>query len=148
MNSARKITVLSAAAFCVLLTFVIDLFVGDISVSLEDFFNSPVILHLRLPRAITALAAGGALATAGAQMQSIFRNPLADPHIMGVSSGSALGAAIVIIDSVVDARRMGKQHAQGDGRVRRFGMVQGKGQVFVYVCIQIDPPLFFQLHSA
>ena len=99
MNSARKITVLSAAAFCVLLTFVIDLFVGELSISLGDFFNSPVVLHLRLPRAICALAAGSALATAGAQMQSIFRNPLADPHIMGVSSGSALGAAIVTMVS-------------------------------------------------
>lgn len=99
MNSARKITVLSAAAFCVLLTFVIDLFVGELSISLGDFFNSPVVLHLRLPRAICALAAGAALATAGAQMQSIFRNPLADPHIMGVSSGSALGAAIVTMVS-------------------------------------------------
>ena len=53
-----------------------------------------IILHLRLPRMTTALLAGAAMALSGSQMQSIFRNPLADPHIMGISSGAALGAAI------------------------------------------------------
>lgn len=53
-----------------------------------------VMLHLRMPRMATAMLAGAALSLAGAQMQSVLRNPLADPHIMGVSSGAALGAAI------------------------------------------------------
>ena len=53
-----------------------------------------IMLHLRLPRMTTALLAGAAMALSGSQMQSIFRNPLADPHIMGISSGAALGAAI------------------------------------------------------
>lgn len=57
--------------------------------------DAEVIRLLRLPRAATAVMAGAALALAGAQMQSILRNPLADPHIMGVSSGAALGAALV-----------------------------------------------------
>ena len=56
--------------------------------------NAEVMLHLRLPRMVTALLAGAAMALSGSQMQSIFRNPLADPHIMGISSGAALGAAI------------------------------------------------------
>ena len=56
--------------------------------------GAQVLLHLRAPRAVTALLAGAALALAGAQMQSVLRNPLADPHIMGVSSGAALGAAL------------------------------------------------------
>lgn len=55
--------------------------------------GAQVLLHLRAPRAVTALLAGAALALAGAQMQSVLRNPLADPHIMGVSAGAALGAA-------------------------------------------------------
>ena len=49
---------------------------------------------LRIPRIVTAILAGASLALAGAQMQSTFRNPLADPHIMGVSAGASLGAAI------------------------------------------------------
>lgn len=56
--------------------------------------DAEVIRFLRLPRAVTAVMAGAALALAGTQMQSILRNPLADPHIMGVSSGAALGAAL------------------------------------------------------
>lgn len=56
--------------------------------------SAEVMLHLRLPRMVTALLAGACMALSGSQMQSIFRNPLADPHIMGISSGAALGAAI------------------------------------------------------
>lgn len=57
--------------------------------------GAEVLWHLRVPRAVTALLAGASLALAGTQMQSVLRNPLADPHIMGVSSGAALGAALV-----------------------------------------------------
>ena len=53
-----------------------------------------VMLHLRVPRVMTALLAGASLALAGGQMQSVLRNPLADPHIMGVSAGAALGTAL------------------------------------------------------
>lgn len=56
--------------------------------------GAQVLLHLRAPRAVTALLAEAALALAGAQMQSVLRNPLADPHIMGVSAGASLGAAL------------------------------------------------------
>ena len=58
---------------------------------------SDIVLGLRLPRMLTAMLAGAALSLSGAQMQAIFRNPLADPHIMGVSSGAGLGAALCII---------------------------------------------------
>lgn len=52
---------------------------------------------LRIPRTLTAVAACAALALSGAQMQAVFRNPLADPHIMGISSGAGLGAALVTL---------------------------------------------------
>ena len=55
--------------------------------------NTLILKMVRLPRILTALIAGGGLAIAGVQMQSILRNPLADPHIMGISSGASLGAA-------------------------------------------------------
>ena len=58
------------------------------------------VLHLlRAPRVATALLAGAALALSGTQMQSIFRNPLADPHILGVSAGASLGAAIATMSA-------------------------------------------------
>ena len=64
-----------------------DLFIGCSTIDIE------IITKLRLPRIVTAMLAGGALALSGIQMQSILRNPLADPHIMGISAGAALGAA-------------------------------------------------------
>ena len=56
-----------------------------------------LLWNLRLPRMLTALIAGASLALSGMQMQALFRNPLADPHIMGVSGGAGLGAAIVAL---------------------------------------------------
>ena len=56
-----------------------------------------ILWKLRLPRMLTALLAGAALGLSGAQMQAIFRNPLADPHIMGVSGGAGLGAALAAL---------------------------------------------------
>jgi cobalamin transport system permease protein len=57
-----------------------------------------VIVHsLRLPRVLTAIAAGAGLGIAGLQMQTLFRNSLADPYVLGVSSGASLGVAVVVI---------------------------------------------------
>jgi iron complex transport system permease protein len=71
-----------------------DLFSGAGQFSWAD---RTVLLRLRIPRILTALLAGASLAAGGAQMQSIFRNPLADPHIMGISGGAGLGAAIATL---------------------------------------------------
>ena len=56
-----------------------------------------IVMDLRLPRALIAISVGAALSIAGAMMQGLFRNPLADPGLLGVSSGAALGAASVIV---------------------------------------------------
>lgn len=56
-----------------------------------------VINNVRLPRTLLAMAVGATLAQCGAVMQGLFRNPLADPGIIGVSSGAALGAALCIV---------------------------------------------------
>lgn len=83
---------LCLAAFLVLLMG-LDLLAGN-GLGLADGL---VFWKLRLPRMLTALVAGASLALAGLQMQAVFRNPLADPHIMGVSGGAGLGAAIVTL---------------------------------------------------
>lgn len=56
-----------------------------------------IVMDARLPKAITAVLAGAALGVGGALMQTLFRNPLADPYVLGVSSGAVLGAAVVIL---------------------------------------------------
>src|SRR5881397_558819 len=59
--------------------------------------TSVILFQLRLPRVLLAAVVGAALATAGAVFQALFRNPMADPAIIGVSSGAALGAIAVIL---------------------------------------------------
>ena len=54
-----------------------------------------ILLHLRLPKMLTAILAGASLSVAGVMMQTLFRNPLAGPYILGVSSGASLGVALV-----------------------------------------------------
>lgn len=63
----------------------------------EAVMHEVIVWDLRLPRAILALAVGSCLAVAGASMQGLFRNPLADPGLIGVSAGAALGAALFIV---------------------------------------------------
>ena len=58
-----------------------------------------VIDAIRLPRSLTAMLAGAALGIAGLQMQTLFRNPLADPFALGISSGASLGVALVVLGS-------------------------------------------------
>lgn len=59
--------------------------------------NQTIVMDARLPKVVAGLLAGSALAVGGVQMQTLFRNPLADPFVLGVSSGAILGAAIVIL---------------------------------------------------
>jgi iron complex transport system permease protein len=86
--------------------FIVSLTIGSASISVmqatKDLFNHVPSLHqtvvweIRLPRVILATLVGATLGLAGAAMQSFLRNPLADPGILGVSSGAALGAVIVL----------------------------------------------------
>lgn len=70
---------------------------GGTASSTPDTAESIAILQLRLPRLLLGLLVGGALAQAGATMQAVFRNPLADPGLIGVSSGAALAGITVIV---------------------------------------------------
>ena len=78
----------------VLLLAALDMLAGGGGIGVA---SGVVLLKLRLPRVLTALLAGSALSLSGMQMQAIFRNPLSDPHIMGVSAGAGLGAAVAVV---------------------------------------------------
>lgn len=58
--------------------------------------HQAIVLELRLPRVLLAMAVGASLSVAGGAFQGLFRNPMADPYVIGVSSGAALGAALAI----------------------------------------------------
>jgi len=69
---------------------------SQIDGSLDNEVWARIIIDFRIPKALTAVLAGSALAISGLQMQTLFRNPLAGPFILGISSGAGLGVAIVI----------------------------------------------------
>lgn len=75
---------------------VVDTLIGTALSQLEPY-QQVVIVELRLPRMLLAIFVGAILAQCGAVMQGLFRNPLADPGIIGVSSGAAVGAIIAIV---------------------------------------------------
>lgn len=88
--------------------FVADLAVGSVSVPLRELWAAltggpcdpvvrDIILKIRLLKALTALLAGAALAASGLQMQTLFRNPLAGPYVLGISSGAGLGVALFLL---------------------------------------------------
>ena len=96
------LTLLTAALF------VADLAVGSVAVPLRDIRAAltggacdptvrDIIVKIRLLKAVTALFAGAALAASGLQMQTLFRNPLAGPYVLGVSSGAGLGVALFLL---------------------------------------------------
>jgi iron complex transport system permease protein len=63
-----------------------------------------LIAALRVPRALTAALAGAALGVAGLQLQTLFRNPLAEPYVLGVSAGASLGVALAVTGTARRAR--------------------------------------------
>lgn len=89
--------------------FLLSLAIGSVNIPLEDVIRvitgqeasraswHSIVLNFRLPQAITAMLAGAALGVGGLLMQTFFRNPLADPFILGVSSGASLGVALVVL---------------------------------------------------
>lgn len=87
--------------FLLLLLFVIDLMVGAADIPLSalwtDGLEHRILMQLRLPKALTAVIAGVALSLSGLQMQTLFRNPLAGPSVLGVSSGATLGVAFLVM---------------------------------------------------
>jgi iron complex transport system permease protein len=79
-----------------LMAFVLAVVLGPAGVPLGDLWGSPVFWELRVPRALLAFLVGGALGIAGAALQALVRNPLADPYLLGLSGGAGLGAVAAI----------------------------------------------------
>ncbi len=83
-----------------------------------------ILFQLRLPRSILAFFVGGALAISGSCLQGLFKNPMADPHILGVSAGAGLGATIAIV--------LGLQNTLGGiGAVTLLAFIGGTAAVFL-----------------
>lgn len=104
----EKITIWLMILLIVVL-FALNILVGSVSIPMSDVWHilwggedvkpswQYIILESRLPQALTALLAGGALAVSGLMLQTAFRNPLAGPSIFGINSGAGLGVALVML---------------------------------------------------
>lgn len=95
---------LSLLSLLVILLSLLGLAIGSVKVDILAYFlnsadptSNYIITNIRLPRVIMCLLTGAGLAVCGSAYQAIFRNPLSDPYILGVSSGASLGASIAIV---------------------------------------------------
>ena len=103
----RALLILVALAGLALLSIALALMVGSVNIpinkvvpalfGLEDGMSGEVVRSLRLPRALAGFACGGLLALAGALLQVLLRNPLADPYVLGISGGAGVGALVAIL---------------------------------------------------
>lgn len=103
-----NIIILISIIFLGIILFILNLFIGSVTIPFSDLFkvffseeSNPtvrtIVMDYRLPQAVTAMFAGAALSISGLLMQTLFRNPLADPSMLGISSGAGLGVAITIL---------------------------------------------------
>lgn len=94
--------------FLTIILFFLDLVLGSVVIPFKDSIDilfgnrdnenwAYIMLQLRLPRAVTALLTGAGLAVSGLMMQTLFRNPLAGPYILGISSGASLGVSVYVM---------------------------------------------------
>ncbi len=110
MQTANSFRFHFIALFVVLIVaFLINLSVGSVSIPFREIISvfsgngasketwRYILMDYRLPKAITAMIAGAGLATSGLLMQTLFRNPLAGPFVLGLSSGASLGVAFLIL---------------------------------------------------
>ena len=108
---SRSAILFAMLAALTLFLFLLDLAVGAVAVPLGDVWaaltggdcpraTAKIILNIRLIKAVVALLAGAALSVSGLQMQTLFRNPLAGPYVLGISSGASLGVALVVLAGV------------------------------------------------
>ncbi|UCS93458.1 iron ABC transporter permease [Echinicola marina] len=111
MQSANKHTrlLLFSGSILVVCLFLVNIAVGSVHIPIEELLGgllgnpmsklswATILFEYRIPKAITALLVGTSLALSGLQMQTFFRNPLAGPYVLGISSGAGLGVAILIL---------------------------------------------------
>ena len=105
----RFLVLLLVLVTAVMVLTVVNLLIGTVSIPVSEVCSilvgrgsrseiwSNIILSSRLPQVLTAIVAGAGLAFSGLQMQTVFRNPLAGPSVLGISNGSALGVAFVVL---------------------------------------------------
>ena len=109
MSIIRVPFILAGSGIAVLVAIAVSIVTGPVPVPLTELFTgatgtgtgSQIIFDIRMPRAIAAALVGAGLAGAGAAMQTLFRNDLADPYTLGTSAGGAVGVSLAIISGAL-----------------------------------------------
>jgi iron complex transport system permease protein len=112
LTKARFVRVLVLLAGLLVVTILVCSSVGSVRIDLwrallgtgADNIDALILFRTRLPRALLGAIVGGALAAAGAALQALLRNPLAEPHLLGVSGGAAFGGVVVLALSGAGSR--------------------------------------------
>jgi len=110
-HSGKNMTLILLLILLISILLFLNMVLGSVNIPLKSVWNiftgqgneavtwQNIIWKSRFPQALTALVAGAGLAVSGLQMQTVFRNPLAGPSVLGISSGASLGVAFVVLFS-------------------------------------------------
>lgn len=108
-HTRRNIILFTLLGICLVLLFILNISLGSVNIPVKEVLQSLtgdeaskttweyIIINYRLPKAITAILVGMGLSMSGLLMQTLFRNPLAGPDVLGLSSGASLGVAFIIL---------------------------------------------------
>lgn len=107
LSSNRNRYMFLLLAISMVILFILDIFFGSVSIRIPDVLRAvfshvgseaeTIVYKFRFPKAVTAVLVGISLSLSGLQMQTVFRNPMAGPYVLGISSGASLGVAFVIL---------------------------------------------------
>lgn len=109
MSKSKTLLLMVSVGVSIIVLFILNLLLGSVSIPMQDIFQivlgqksdnliwTNIIMKSRMPQSLTAIMAGAGLAVSGLLMQTVFRNPLAGPSVLGISSGASLGVACVVL---------------------------------------------------
>lgn len=165
MRNQRKIRYIVAfllLGFCVFALLILNICIGTVKISLSDIVasvlgktipNSRILWDIRMPRAVSAMILGGALALAGYLLQTFFHNPIAGPFVLGISSGAKMVVALVMVflmgravkissATLITAAFVGAMISMGfvlllSHRVNNMSMLVVSGVMIGYICSAI-----------
>ncbi len=141
----RQTFIVLSGLVIVFILFVLDVTLGSVTIPVGDVFEiltggevkkgwEYIVLNFRLPKALTAILVGAGVSVAGLQMQTLFRNPLAGPSVLGITHGASLGVAIFVLASSLFFGNISAVHEiLGNWGIILFAVLGSLGVLFCVV---------------
>lgn len=135
-------------AALLLFFFLADLWLGSVLIPLDDFMATLfrpaqypdwrfIVWEVRFPRVLTAILTGAGLSAAGLMMQTLFRNPLAGPYVLGVSSGASLGVALLVLLAGMGGLGLGRINLAGHFGLVGASILGSVGVMFLVILVSM-----------